>query len=180
MTSDVSKVSSEEAALSIEETILAQTAWFLHERGDVQAAALLLDVEGLEWSPGSRFGDWMDARLLVPGWLMDRFSEDLLARIRDALLPIAERNGLEGHSVYVGPALPDVAADWRSALQGRSPPTPQRTTPRVSPIRNRNCDATDSFLTPARRYGSMRRSSAPRLPSPRMPPSPSFLCRWDA
>ncbi|MFH9674927.1 hypothetical protein ACH4L5_22035 [Streptomyces sp. NPDC017405] len=119
MTSDVSKVSNEEAALSVEETILAQTAWFLHERGDVQAAALLLDVEGIEWSPGNRFGDWMDARLLVPGWLMDRFSEDLLARIRDALLPIAERNGVEGHYVYVGPALPDVAADWRSALQGR-------------------------------------------------------------
>jgi hypothetical protein len=114
VTSDVSKVSSEEAALSAEETILGQTAWFLHERGDVQAAALLLDVEGIEWSPGNRFGDWMDARLLVPGWLIDRFSEDLLARIRDALLPIAERNGVEAHSVYVGPALPDVAADWRS------------------------------------------------------------------
>ncbi|MFF4138601.1 hypothetical protein ACFY1B_45850 [Streptomyces mirabilis] len=119
MTSDVGKASSEEAALSVEETVLGQTAWFLHDQGDVQAAALLLDVEGIEWSPGNRFGDWMDARLLVPGWLMDRFTEDLLVRIRDALLQIAERNGVEAHSVYVGPALPDVAPDWRSALQGR-------------------------------------------------------------
>lgn len=40
----------------------------------------------------------MDARLLVPGWLMDRFTEDLLARIRDTLLPIAERNGVKERS----------------------------------------------------------------------------------
>ncbi|MFF3208422.1 hypothetical protein [Streptomyces sp. NPDC002962] len=119
MTSDVGKASSEEAALSVEETVLGQTAWFLHDQGDVHAAALLLDVEGIEWSPGNKFGDWMDARLLVPGWLTGRFTEDLLARIREALLPIAERNGVEAHSVYIGPALPDVAPDWRPALQGR-------------------------------------------------------------
>jgi hypothetical protein len=119
VTSEGSKIASEEAALSAEETVLAQTAWFLHDRGDVQTAALLLDVEGIEWSPGNKFGDWMDAYLLVPGWLHDRFTEDALGRIRDVLLSVAERNGLEAQSVYIGTALPDVGPGWRPALQER-------------------------------------------------------------
>ncbi|MEU9001962.1 hypothetical protein [Streptomyces sp. NPDC048551] len=109
----------EGAAVSVEETVLGQTAWFLHEQGDVQAAALLLDVEGIEWSPGNRFGDWTDVCLLVPGWLMDRFTEEVLERVRNALIPIAERHGVDARSVYVGPALADLGTDWKSALQSK-------------------------------------------------------------
>ncbi|MFJ5637739.1 hypothetical protein ACIQF5_34580 [Streptomyces goshikiensis] len=109
----------EGAAVSVEETVLGQTAWFLHEQGDVQAAALLLDVEGIEWSPGNPFGDWTDACLLVPGWLMDRFTEEVLERVRHALIPIAERHGVDARSVYVGPALADLGTDWKSALQSK-------------------------------------------------------------
>jgi hypothetical protein len=97
--------------------VLGQTALFLHEQGDVQVAALLLDVEGLEWVPGNRFGDWMDARLLVPGWLMERFTEDLLERIRSVLIDVAERYDVEARYVYVGPALPRLGSDWRDDLQ---------------------------------------------------------------
>ncbi|MET7298222.1 hypothetical protein [Embleya sp. NPDC005575] len=103
---------------SVLDRILAQTAFFLHEQGDVQAAALLLDVESMELVPGNRFGDWYMARLHVPGWLEERFAEEIVARISTVLCQVAERNGEEVQSVIVGTALPDVDANWRQTLQG--------------------------------------------------------------
>ncbi|MFZ4185530.1 hypothetical protein ACOZCG_31225 [Streptomyces pseudogriseolus] len=104
---------------SVEDTVLGQTAFFLQEKGDVQAAALLLDVEGIKWTPGNWAGDWTVAELLVPGWLIERFSDEVLERIRPVLIEAAERHGVEASSVRAAPALPELGPDWRDALQER-------------------------------------------------------------
>ncbi|MFF5985387.1 hypothetical protein ACFY78_41820 [Streptomyces olindensis] len=97
--------------------VLAQTAFLMHEQGHSQAAALLADVEDVELVPGNRFGDWQDAILIVPPYLVPRFTEDVTAAIQPVFEHVAGRHGLEIGGVTAAPALPDIGDDWRQILQ---------------------------------------------------------------
>jgi hypothetical protein len=98
---------------------LAQTAFLMHEQGNNQAAALLADVEDVELVPGNRFGDWQDAVLIVPPYLVPRFTEKVTAAIQPVFEHVAGRHGLEIGGVTAAPALPDIGDDWRRILQER-------------------------------------------------------------
>ncbi|MCX5316105.1 hypothetical protein [Streptomyces sp. NBC_00154] len=108
-----------EAVTSDLQRVLAQTAFLMHEQGHVQAAALLADVEGVELVPGNRFGDWDDAVLIVPPYLVPRFTEEIIAAIQPVFDHVAGRHGLEIGGVTAAPALPEVGDDWRQILQQR-------------------------------------------------------------
>lgn len=99
--------------------VLAQTAFLMHEQGNNQAAALLADVEDVELVPGNRFGDWQDAVLIVPPYLVPRFTENVTAVIQPVFEHVAGRHGLEIGGVTAAPALPDIGDDWRQILQAR-------------------------------------------------------------
>ncbi|MFJ6530360.1 hypothetical protein ACIQMZ_34530 [Streptomyces longwoodensis] len=99
--------------------ILAQTAFLIHEQGNNQAAELLADVEDVELVPGNRFGDWQDAVLIVPPYLVPRFTETVTAAIQPVFEHVAGRHGLEIGGVTAAPALPDIGDDWRRVLQER-------------------------------------------------------------
>ncbi|MFC5663566.1 hypothetical protein ACFP3U_11305 [Kitasatospora misakiensis] len=100
------------------ERILAQTAFLMHEQGKSQAAALLLDVEAVELVPGNSFGDYEEAQLVVPSFLVPRFTEAMLKEIAPIFEQVAHRNGLEDvHGISAIPALPSVGPDWRQELQ---------------------------------------------------------------
>ncbi|MFE5097394.1 hypothetical protein ACFRCI_45750 [Streptomyces sp. NPDC056638] len=99
--------------------VLAQTAFLMHEQGNSQAAALLADVEDVELVPGNRFGDWQEAVLIVPPYLVPRFTEDVIAAIQPVFDHVAGRHGLEIGGVTAAPALPDISDDWRKVLQER-------------------------------------------------------------
>ncbi|MFD0272363.1 hypothetical protein ACFVHB_00445 [Kitasatospora sp. NPDC127111] len=102
------------------EKILAQTAFLMHEQGKSQAAALLLDVEGVELAPGNSFGDYEEAHLVVPPFLVPRFTDAMLESIAPVFERVAYRNGLEDvHGISVIPALPSIGSDWRQELQRR-------------------------------------------------------------
>lgn len=100
-------------------TVLAQTAHLLHEQGNNQAAALLLDVDDVEIVPGNRFGDWQDAVLIVPPYLVSRFTKEAIDSIQPVFGHVAERHEIEIRSVSAAPALPKVDENWRQALQQR-------------------------------------------------------------
>ncbi|MGI3202479.1 hypothetical protein ACRJ4W_37195 [Streptomyces sp. GLT-R25] len=91
----------------------------MHEQGNNQAAALLADVEDVELVPGNRFGDWQDAVLIVPPYLVPRFTENVTAVIQPVFEHVAGRHGLEIGGVTAAPALPDIGDDWRQILQAR-------------------------------------------------------------
>ncbi|MFK4152905.1 hypothetical protein ACI2LV_13105 [Streptomyces fungicidicus] len=97
--------------------VLGQTAFLMHEQGHSQAAALLTDVEDVELVPGNRFGDWEDAVLIVPPYLVPRFTAEVIAAIQPVLTHVAGRHGLEINGVSAAPALPDIGDDWRQVLQ---------------------------------------------------------------
>jgi hypothetical protein len=99
--------------------VLAQTAFLMHEQGNSQAAALLTDVEDVELVPGNRFEDWQDAVLIVPPYLVPRFTENVTAAIQPVFEHVAGRHGLEIGGVTAAPALPDIGDDWRQILQER-------------------------------------------------------------
>lgn len=99
--------------------VLAQTAFLMHEQGNSQAAALLADVEDVELVPGNRFGDWQDAVLIVPPYLVPRFTKEVTAAIQPVFDHVAGRHGLEIGGVTAAPALPDTGDDWRQVLQER-------------------------------------------------------------
>ncbi|MYT28118.1 MULTISPECIES: hypothetical protein [unclassified Streptomyces] len=99
--------------------VLAQTAHLLHEQGNNQAAALLLDVEDVEIVPGNRFGDWQDAVLIVPPYLVSRFTKEAIDSIQPVFGHVAERHEIEIGGVSAAPALPQVDENWRQALQQR-------------------------------------------------------------
>ncbi|MEU3755085.1 hypothetical protein AB0H17_20295 [Streptomyces olivoreticuli] len=99
--------------------VLAQTAHLLHEQGSNQAAALLLDVEGIELVPGNRFGDWQNAVLIVPSYLVSRFTEEAINVIQPVFGHVASRHEVEIGGVSAAPALPHVGENWRQALQHR-------------------------------------------------------------
>ncbi|MGQ4374785.1 hypothetical protein ACN6K9_001656 [Streptomyces sp. SAS_267] len=110
---------SNEAARHTLHRVLAQTAFLMHEQGNSQAAALLTDVEDVELVPGNRFGEWQDAVLIVPPYLVPRFTETVTAAIRPVFEHVAGRHGLEIGGVTAAPALPDIGDDWRRILQER-------------------------------------------------------------
>jgi hypothetical protein len=99
--------------------VLAQTAFLMHEQGNSQAAALLTDVEDVELVPGNRFGDWEDAVLIVPPYLVPRFTNEVTAAIQPVFDHVAGRHGLEIGGVTAAPALPDIGDNWRQTLQQR-------------------------------------------------------------
>lgn len=89
----------------------------MHEQGNPQAAALPADVDDVELVPGNRFGDWQDAVLIVPPYLVPRFTEAVTAAIQPVFGHVAERHGLEIGQVTAAPALLDIGDDWRQILQ---------------------------------------------------------------
>ncbi|MFI7876119.1 MULTISPECIES: hypothetical protein [Streptomyces] len=99
--------------------VVAQTAFLMLEQGNSQAAALLTDVEDVELVPGNRFGDWEDAVLIVPPYLVPRFTSEVIAAIQPVFDHVAGRHGLEIGAVTAAPALPDIGDDWRQTLQRR-------------------------------------------------------------
>ncbi|MEU6324932.1 hypothetical protein [Streptomyces sp. NPDC047009] len=108
-----------EAATSTLHLVLAQTAFLMHEQGNNQAAALLVDVEDVELVPGNRFGDWEDAVLIVPPYLVPRFTEEVTAAIWPVFEHVAGRHGLEVGGITAAPALPDIGHNWQQVLQER-------------------------------------------------------------
>ncbi|WNO62408.1 hypothetical protein RPQ02_40210 [Streptomyces sp. AM2-3-1] len=97
--------------------VLGQTAFLMHEQGDSRAAALLADVEDVELVPGNRFGDWENAVLIVPPYLVPRFTEDVIAAIQPVFDHVAGRHGVEIGGVTAAPALPEIGDGWRQILQ---------------------------------------------------------------
>ena len=122
------------------ERILAQTAALLAQRGDEQAVALLVDVQSVTidstsevmrresvFLPDIEGGIWgtetiyrQEAVLDVEDHLVPRFTDEICERIAETLSYVAERNGRENVvSVGARPALPEIDADWRTALGAR-------------------------------------------------------------
>ena len=122
------------------EQILAQTAALLAQRGDEQAIALLVDVQSVTTDstsevmrtervslPDIEEGVWgtrtdyrREAVLDVEEHLVPRFTDEICERIAETLSYVAERNGEEDVvSVRARPALPEIDADWRTALGAR-------------------------------------------------------------
>ncbi|MEU6527268.1 hypothetical protein ABZ892_31680 [Streptomyces sp. NPDC046924] len=116
---EMSHASGRDAATPTLHLVLAQTAFLMHEQGNNQAAALLADVEDVELVPGNRFGDWQDAVLIVPPYLVPRFTEEVTAAIQPVFEHVAGRHGLEVGGISTAPALPDIGDDWRQILQQR-------------------------------------------------------------
>ena len=122
------------------ERILAQTAALLAQRGDEQAIALLIDVQSVTtdstievmrtervFLPDIDGGIWgtetiyrLEAVLDVEEHLVPRFTGEICKRIAETLSYVAERNGVENVvSVRARPSLPEIDADWRTALGAR-------------------------------------------------------------
>ncbi len=119
VTTSEAPAESAEGSTSTLHLVLAQTAFLMHEQGNNQAAALLADVEDIELVPGNRFGDWQDAVLIVPPYLVPRFTQDVTAAIQPVFEHVAGRHGLEIDGVTAAPALPDIGDNWRQILQER-------------------------------------------------------------
>ncbi|MCC9711638.1 hypothetical protein E4N62_44395 [Streptomyces sp. MNU76] len=122
-----------EPATSTLHRVLGQTAFLMHEQGNNQAAALLADVGNVELGgPGHRSGHSVDAVLIVPAYLVPRFTEDVIAAIQPVFEHVAGRHGLRINGVTAAPALPQIGDDWRQVLQTRlateaSPDQPAQT-----------------------------------------------------
>ncbi|MFD5536329.1 hypothetical protein ACFWIJ_00345 [Streptomyces sp. NPDC127079] len=97
--------------------ILAQTAFLLYEDGNSQAAALLADVEDLEHFPSDRPEEGEDVALIVPLYLVGRFTREVLAAIQPLFVHVAARHDLLVDNVSVIPALPETGDEWRQNLQ---------------------------------------------------------------
>ncbi|WP_143737852.1 hypothetical protein [Microbispora sp. GKU 823] len=121
MASEISRSSAPNDGLSEQELILAQTAFYLEEKGDIEAATLLLDAESIHFSENddSWGGKYHWAYLNVPGWTAVRFDDALLERIQEALKQIGKRYGLSVTNLELGAALPSVDQEWRRTLYTR-------------------------------------------------------------
>ncbi|MFB7575180.1 hypothetical protein [Streptomyces sp. NPDC056165] len=109
----------DEPATSTLHRVLGQTAFLMHEQGNNRAAALLTDVEDVELVPKNRSGDRETAVLIVPAYLVPRFTDDVNAAIQPVFEHVAERHGLEINGITAAPALPEIGDDWRQILQAR-------------------------------------------------------------
>ncbi|MFD8779217.1 hypothetical protein [Streptomyces sp. NPDC059916] len=107
----------DETLTTILHRVLAQTAFLLYEDGMSQAAALLADVEDIEHVPSDRSEQDEDVALIVPLYLVGRFTREVLAAIQPLLVHVAARHGLLVDNVSVIPALPETGDDWRQSLQ---------------------------------------------------------------
>ncbi|GAA4593709.1 hypothetical protein GCM10023194_58670 [Planotetraspora phitsanulokensis] len=106
--------------LSTHELILAQTAFYLDEKGDPEAAALLLEAESIEMDPYVEEWGWTNRAFVnVPGWAKERFTDEIIDRIHGALRAISKRYDISVESVIIGAALPPVDRDWRQSLYAR-------------------------------------------------------------
>lgn len=106
-----------EASQPTLQLVLAQTAFLLYEQGNSQAAALLADVEDVELVAGKRFGNVQDAALIMPAYLVPRFTDDVINAIGPVFCHVAGRHGFEVSSIAAAPALPEISEDWRHILQ---------------------------------------------------------------
>ncbi|WP_125509863.1 hypothetical protein [Streptomyces sp. WAC 01438] len=117
----------DEPLTSILHRILAQTAFLLYEDGNSQAAALLADVEDLEHFPGDRPEEGEDIALIVPLYLVGRFTPEVLAAIQPLFVHVAARHDLLVDNVSAIPALPETGDEWRQNLQekliNKTPPS---------------------------------------------------------
>jgi len=107
--------------LARDELILAQSAFYLDEQGDVEAAALLLDVADIDFIAWERDYDITNYRacLNAPGWLAKRFTPEIIERVESVLRKIAARHDVHIYDVVIGAALPFVDHTWRESLYAR-------------------------------------------------------------
>ncbi|MET8205877.1 hypothetical protein ABZT51_07475 [Streptomyces sp. NPDC005373] len=107
----------DETLTTILHLVLAQTAFLLHEDGNSQAAALLADVEDIEHVPSGRSEEGEDVALIVPLYLVARFTPEVLSAIQPLLVHVAARHDLLVDNVSAMPTLPETGDDWRHSLQ---------------------------------------------------------------
>ncbi|GIH27598.1 hypothetical protein Aph01nite_59080 [Acrocarpospora phusangensis] len=107
--------------LPLGQLILAQSAFYLNEQGQVETASLLLEVDDVEITEEIEFGTRSYvATLNVPGWVYGKFDDEYLIRdIEHAFRLISRRHGANIQSVIVGAALPQVDKSWRDVLYSR-------------------------------------------------------------
>ncbi|MEU9386719.1 hypothetical protein AB0D38_39780 [Streptomyces sp. NPDC048279] len=105
------------SAASTLHRVLGQTAFLMHEQGNSRAAALLTGVGNVELVPGNQPGERADAVLIVPPYLVPRFTDEVLAAIQPVFAHVAGRHGLQVNDVSAAPALPEIGDDWRQVLQ---------------------------------------------------------------
>jgi hypothetical protein len=103
----------DEPLTAILHLVLAQTAFLLYEGGNSQAAALLADVEDIEHFPSDRSEEGEDVALIVPLYLVARFTQEVLGTIQPLLVHVAARHDLLVDNVTAIPALPETGDDWR-------------------------------------------------------------------
>ncbi|ABS06116.1 hypothetical protein [Kineococcus radiotolerans] len=106
------------------EIMIGKTAMLLQRRGQDQAAALMLDVQGIDYY--SYFLDgrdpWDDkahvtvAQIDVETYLLPKFSEDLQEQIREAMHVVATREHRSVNALELREVLPEVGEDWRQQL----------------------------------------------------------------
>jgi hypothetical protein len=114
--------------------ILAQTTALLVKRGDEQSVALLVDVQSMEFldsdevalrSYDDTWEYWTNeyykvATFDVEDHLVDRFTDDVVARILPPLVYVADRNGVKNVKHFQArPALPEVDDGWRKTFLAR-------------------------------------------------------------
>lgn len=129
----------------LSERTLGRAAMLLHQRGQVHAAALLLDAQLLSWEgQHSEDYDWMlgtgsswDVALIdVEPYLLPRFTDERVEEIRTALHSTEEREGRLVRSVRMRESLPVVSGNWREQLAselGTSSPDNQARRVRLEP-----------------------------------------------
>ncbi|MFD7729560.1 hypothetical protein ACFV6F_04115 [Kitasatospora phosalacinea] len=102
------------------EVMLGQTAFLLHDQGNSRLAALMLDVERMEIVLRAEgFGEWQEANLVVPAFLVPQFTESVLDELKPVLRTVADRRGIDIGAVVAIPALPSIGSDWRERLQSQ-------------------------------------------------------------
>lgn len=127
----------EEDAWEIDQ-LLGQTVALLDRRGDQEAVQLLLDVTDLEFEQMQ--GGWGSSSqtvvLLIESHLMPLFTDEIYERIKDSLLEVARRRGIQNaHHLEIREILPEVGPDWRAQFAARASarPTNQARRERMAP-----------------------------------------------
>ncbi|MGP3737571.1 hypothetical protein ACTWJ9_31110 (plasmid) [Streptomyces sp. GDS52] len=148
----------EEPVKSTLHRVLGQTAFLMHEQGNNRAAAFLADVEDVELVRKNRSGDRETAILIVPPYLVSRFTDDVNAAIQPVFEHVARRHGLEINGITAAPALPEIGDDWRQILQARlakeatSSQTSKTHAKQASPTPSSE-DVVEGWLSGCTRYG---------------------------
>jgi hypothetical protein len=110
---------------------LGTAAQLLFEEGKVQAAALLIDARIsrrdyidllmplYEDGPGTTM---YRVYLEVPRFLIERFTDEVIADIREALNEVLENDRIYVQAVELRAAIEPAGADWRATLEARMAP----------------------------------------------------------